>query len=99
LEDERTKSRIMRVGFQSLSVRETTRESAEVRLSKNDFKISAYENRTKSAKCGGLETRPRERISGPSRLRAVRRFVREGLPLLALSARQNLAENVGGERK
>ena len=43
-------------------------QSAEVGITKRDSKSVAYENRTKSAKCGGLETNgPRERISGPDR--------------------------------
>ena len=43
------------------------------------FKINCYENRTKSAKCGGLETNgPRERISGPHGLTTVRRFRAKG---------------------
>ena len=53
-------------------------QSAEGAVPKNDSKSVAYEIRTKSAKCGGLETNgPRERISGPSRCGAVRRFSRE----------------------
>jgi hypothetical protein len=53
-------------------------QSAEVGVTKRDSKSVAYENRTKSAKCGGLETNgPRERISGPDGLNAVRRFSRE----------------------
>lgn len=53
-------------------------QSTEVGITKKDSKSVAYENRTKSAKCGGLETNgPRERISTPDRCRAVRRFVRE----------------------
>ena len=45
---------------------------------KRDSKSVAYENRTKNAKCGGLETnRPRERISSLGGCVAVRRFVRE----------------------
>ena len=40
-------------------------QSAEVGIAKNDSKSAAYENRTKSAQSGGLETNgPRERISG-----------------------------------
>ena len=40
-------------------------QSAEVGVTKIDSKSVAYENRTKNAKCGGLETNgPRERISG-----------------------------------
>ena len=40
-------------------------QSAEVGIVKRDLKSAAYENRTKSAKCGGLEKTngPRERIS------------------------------------
>ena len=39
-------------------------QSAEVDVTKRDSKSVTYENRTKSAKCGGLETNgPRERIS------------------------------------
>jgi hypothetical protein len=53
-------------------------QSAEVRLSKSESISITYENRTKSAKCGGLETNgARERISGPDGLNAVRRFPRE----------------------
>jgi hypothetical protein len=38
-------------------------QSAEVSVMKSGSKSIAYENRTKSAKCGGLETNgPRERI-------------------------------------
>ena len=40
-------------------------QSAEVGATKSDSKSSVYENRTKTAKCGGLETNgARERISG-----------------------------------
>ena len=50
-------------------------QSAEVVIPKSDSKSIAYENRTKSAKCGGLETNgPRERISDPNGCAAVRRF-------------------------
>jgi hypothetical protein len=53
-------------------------QSAEVGAPNRDSKSVAYENCTKSAKCGGLETNgPRERISGVGRCVAVRRFVRE----------------------
>jgi hypothetical protein len=45
---------------------------------KSDSKSAAYENRTKSAKCGGLETNGlRERIRRLGQHLAVRRFVRE----------------------
>jgi hypothetical protein len=50
-------------------------QSAEVGVAKSDSKSVAYENRTKSAKCGGLETNgPREGNSSPDGLTAVRRF-------------------------
>lgn len=53
-------------------------QSAEVGRSKRESKSVVYENRTKSAKCGGLETSaPRERISGSDRLTPVRRFASE----------------------
>ena len=53
-------------------------QGAEVSVTKIDSKSVAYENRTKNAKCGGLETKqPRERISGSDGLTAVRRFCRE----------------------
>jgi hypothetical protein len=53
-------------------------QSAEVGISESDSKSTAYKNRTKSAKCGGLETNaPREKISRPDGCAAVRRFVRE----------------------
>ncbi len=53
-------------------------QSAEVGVTKRDSKSVAYENRTKSAKCGGLETNgPRERISGLGGGVVVRRFPRE----------------------
>jgi hypothetical protein len=45
------------------------------RRCETDSKSFAYENRTKNAKCGGLETNgPRERISSPERHNAVRSF-------------------------
>ena len=53
-------------------------QSAAVSVAKNESISATYENRTKTAKCGGLETNgPRERISGPDGCAAVRRFVRE----------------------
>jgi hypothetical protein len=53
-------------------------QSAEVGVAKNDSKSVTYENRTKSAKCGGSETNGQtERISGPELLTTVRRFARE----------------------
>jgi hypothetical protein len=53
-------------------------QSAEVAIPKNDSRSVAYENRTKSVKCGGLETNgQRDRISGPDALPAVRRFAGE----------------------
>src|SRR5215204_6468103 len=55
-------------------------QSAEVGVTKRDSKSIAYENRTKTAKCGGLETNgPRERISPFNTLSAVRRFSHEPL--------------------
>ena len=55
-----------------------TLQSAEVRVTKRYSKSVAYENRTKSTKCGGLETNaPGERFSGLDRPRVVRRSVRE----------------------
>jgi hypothetical protein len=58
---------------------EISLQSAEVGVTKIDSKSVAYKNRTKNAKCGGLETNaPRERISGLGERVAVRRFVREG---------------------
>ena len=53
-------------------------QSAEVDVTKRDSKSVAYENRTKSLRCGGLETNGlRERISPFNTLSAVRRFSRE----------------------
>jgi len=53
-------------------------QSAEVGATKRDSKSVAHENRTKSAKCGGLDTNgSRERISDLGGRVAVRRFVRE----------------------
>ena len=53
-------------------------QSAEVAVPKNDPKSVAYENRTKTAKCGGFErTGPRERISASDGVSTVRRFARE----------------------
>ena len=49
-------------------------QSAEVGATESDSKSAACENRTKSAKCGGLETNGRrERIPGRDRCVAVRR--------------------------
>jgi hypothetical protein len=54
-------------------------QSAEVDVTKTGSKSVVYENRTKSAKCGGLETiGPRERKSGSNGLTAVRRLVAKG---------------------
>ncbi len=70
-------------------------QSAEVAVPKSDSKSVAYENRTKSAKCGGLETNgPRERISGPDRGAAVRRFLREAHGYWASMRARKPAENV-----
>ena len=45
-------------------------QSAEVAVPKSNSKSVAYENRTKTAKCGGLETNgPREKIRALNRLR------------------------------
>src|SRR6476646_2984097 len=61
--------------FSSSRYSAISRQSAEVGITKRDSKSVAYENRTKSAKCGGLETNgPREKISGLGGLTAVRRF-------------------------
>ena len=60
---------------------------------KSDSKSAAYENRTKSAQSGGLETNgPRERISGPDGLNAVRRFCAKPVVIGDFSA-----ANLGGE--
>ena len=67
-------------------------------LTKSDSKSVAYENRTKSAQSGGLETNgPRERISGLDGPRSAEVYARSPR-LLAISARQNPAENVGRGR-
>ena len=64
-------------------------QSAEVGVAKRDSKSAAYENRTKSAQSGGLETNgPRERISGPSGHAQCGGLCAKPL-LLALFARQN----------
>lgn len=53
-------------------------QSAEVSVAKINLKSATYANRTKWAKCGGLETNgTRERISGLCGCVVVRRFSRE----------------------
>ena len=74
-------------------------QSAEVGVTKSDSKSVAYKNRTKSAKCGGLETNgPRERISGLERVRRSAEVYARSPWLLAISARQNPAEKIGRGR-
>ena len=73
-------------------------ESAKVGISKNGSKSTAYENRTKSAKCGGLETNgPRERIPASDRVSAVRRFSRKAHGYWASVHAHKAAENVVAE--
>lgn len=74
-------------------------QNAEVAALKSDSKSVAYENRTKSAKCGGLETNGRrERISGPDGCVSVRRFTREARGYWASMRARRPAENVGLRR-
>jgi hypothetical protein len=74
-------------------------QSAELAVVKNGSKSVAYEFRTKSAKCGGLETNGRrETISGLSRGVAVRRFSREARGYWASTRARKAAEKVGRGR-
>ena len=74
-------------------------KSAEVGAVKNGAESAAYIIRTKSARCGGLETNgPRERISGPDGLAAVRRFVREAHGYWVSMRARKAAQNVGRVR-
>ena len=62
-------------------------QSAEVDVTKRDSISVAYENRTKSEKCGGLETNgPRERISDSNGVGAVRGFAANPAVIGVLSA-------------
>ena len=70
-------------------------KSAEVIASENDVKTAAYEIRTKSGECGGLEKNGhRERILGLGSCVAMRRSLHEGPCLLGIRARSQ----AGGER-
>jgi hypothetical protein len=74
-------------------------QSAEVSITKRDSTSVAYENRTKSAKCGGLEKTGREReFRSPMGSTAVRRFVRDAPSYWAFYVRSKPAENVGRGR-
>jgi hypothetical protein len=73
-------------------------KGAEVCVIKTNPKSIPYENRTKSAKCGGLETNgPRENFGAEQARRSAEVCARRPW-LLAISARQNPAENVGRGR-
>jgi hypothetical protein len=62
----------------------------------NGLESAGYEIRTRSAKCGGLETNDRrERFFSLCQCPRVRRFSRGGLRLLGFSARLLGPENIG----
>ena len=95
-------------GFSALRSPSVLAKSAQVSRVRVRGKTIVYENRTKSAQSGGLETNgPRERISDLSRRVAVRRFSREArgywASIRALGSQQRmlvaegLAEGVGFE--
>jgi hypothetical protein len=72
----------------------TLLQSAEAAAAKSESKSITYEIRTKSAKSGGLETNaPRETISGPESVSAVRRLSHEGPGLLRFLRPEKSAEN------
>jgi hypothetical protein len=73
--------------FSALRSPSVLTKSAELVRIRIRVKTIAYENRTKSAKSGGLERNGQgERISGYDQISAVRSFCRESPPLLGLRA-------------
>jgi hypothetical protein len=74
--------------FSTLRSPKVLAKSAELHDGENPETPTAYINRTKSAKSGGLERNcPGERISGSERLTAVQRFARECPQTWGISAR------------
>ena len=89
-----TEFEIFALGFPSVLAK-----SAEVSRIVIRSKTIAYENRTKSAQSGGLETNGRrERILGLSQRPAVQRFVREARGYWASMRAQKSAETVARDR-
>jgi hypothetical protein len=86
------------IGFSALRSPSVLAKSAQVSRVRVRGKTIVYENRTKSAQSGGLETNwPRERISDLSRRGIVRRSSGEARSCWASIQSRKPAENVGRE--